>query len=116
MKTLKSRWAGITAEAKVKMVTVNEDSVQREESMTEFKAAWASADTNSHGTLTRGEFCVFNHKHLKNVKARLGWAPDLTKGDSERIWEAIHALNPDVSGISLADYSRYHAVMKNCIN
>ena len=31
MKTLKSRWAGITAEAKVKMVTVNEDSVQREE-------------------------------------------------------------------------------------
>ena len=53
MKTLKSRWAGITAEAKVKMVTVNEDSVQREESMTEFKAAWASADTNSDGTLTR---------------------------------------------------------------
>ena len=116
MKTLKSRWAGITAEAKVKMVTVNEDSVQREESMNEFKAAWASADTNSNGTLTWEEFCVFNHKHLKNVKARLGWAPDLTKGDSERIWEAIHALNPDVSGISLADYSRYHAVMKNCIN
>ena len=116
MKTLKSRWAGITAEAKVKMVTVNEDSVQREESMNEFKAAWASADTNFDGTLTREEFCVFNHKHLKNVKARLGWAPDLTKGDSEHIWEAIHALNPDVSGISLADYSRYHAVMKNCIN
>ena len=43
-------------------------------------------------------------------------APDLTKVDSERIWEAIHALNPDVSGISLADYSRYHAVMKNYID
>ena len=115
METLKSRWSGITAEAKVKMTIVNEDSVQREESTNEFKATWACHAT-SDGTLTREKFCVFNHKHLSNSKARLGWAPDLTKVDSERIWEAIHALNPDVSGISLADYSRYHAVMKNYID
>lgn len=116
MHMLKSRWSGITAEAKVKMTTLNEDSVQYKESMNEFKTAWASADVNSNGTLTREEFCVFNHKHLSNIKARLGWAPDLTKGDSEHIWEAIHALNPDVSGISVADYGRYHAVMKEYIN
>ena len=97
------------------MTTVNDDSVQREESMNEFKATWAR-HANSDGILTRKEFCNFNHKHLSNIKARLGWAPDLTKVDSERIWEAIHALNPDVSGISLADYSRYHAVMKNYIH
>ena len=115
METLKSRWSGITAEAKVKMTIVNEDSVQREESTNEFKATWACHAT-SDGTLTREKFCVFNHKHLSNSKARLGWAPDLTKVDSERIWEAIHALNPGVSGISLADYSRYHAVMKNYIH
>ena len=115
METLKSRWSGITAEAKVKMTIVNEDSVQREESTNEFKATWA-CHANSDGTLTREKFCVFNHKHLSNIKARLGWAPDLTKVDSERIWEAIHALNPGVSGISLADYSRYHAVMKNYIH
>ena len=115
MEMLKNRWSGIPAEAKVKMATVNDDSVQREESMNEFKATWA-CHANSDGTLTREEFCVFNHKHLSNIKARLGWAPDLTKVDSEHIWEAIHALNPDTSGISLADYSRYHAVMKNYIN
>ena len=64
MKTLKSRWAGITAEAKVKMATLNEDSVQREESMNEFKTAWASADVNSDGTLTREEFCVFKERYV----------------------------------------------------
>jgi len=115
MEILKSRWSGIPAEAKVKMATVNDDSVQREESFNEFKALWA-CHANSDGTLTREQFCVFNHKHLSNIKARLGWAPDLTKVDSEHIWEAIHALHPDISGISLADYSRYHAVMKNYIN
>ena len=115
MEILKSRWSGIPAEAKVKMATVNDDSVQREESMNEFKATW-TRHANSDGTLTREEFCVFNHKHLSNIKARLGWAPDLTKVDSEHIWEAIHALNPDINGISLADYSRYHAVMKNYIH
>ena len=115
MEMLKNRWSGIPAEAKVKMATVNDDSVQREESMNEFKATWA-CHANSDGTLTREQFCVFNRKHLSNIKARLGWAPDLTKVDSEHIWEAIHALNPDISGISLADYSRYHAVMKNYIN
>ena len=98
------------------MKNVNEDSAQREESMNEFKAAWASADTSSDGTLTREEFCVFNGNHLRNIKARLGWAPDFARGDSERIWEAIHALNPTKSGISLADYGRYHAVMKEYIN
>ena len=115
MEILKSRWSGIPAEAKVKMATVNDDSVQREESMNEFKATWA-CHANSDGTLTREQFCAFNREHLSNIKARLGWAPDLTKVDSEHIWEAIHALNPDTSGISLADYSRYHAVMKNYIN
>ena len=114
MEILKSRWSGIPAEAKVKMATVNDDSVQREESFNEFKALWA-CHANSDGTLTREQFCVFNHKHLSNIKARLGWAPDLTKVDSEHIWEAIHALHPDISGISLAAYSRYHAVMKNYI-
>lgn len=83
METLKSRWSGITAEAKVKMTIVNEDSVQREESMNEFKATWA-CHANSDGTLTREEFCVFNHIHFSNIKARLGWAPDLTKVDSEQ--------------------------------
>ena len=108
METLKSRWSGITAEAKVKMTIVNEDSVQREESTNEFKATWACHAT-SDGTLTREKFCVFNHKHLSNSKARLGWAPDLTKVDSERIWEAIHALNPDVSGISPVSYTHLRA-------
>ncbi len=32
------------------------------------------------------------------------------------IWEAIHALNPDDGGIGMADYGRYHAVMKLYIN
>ena len=78
-------------------------------------ATWASAASNSDGRLTREEFCVFNHIHFSNIKARLGWAPDLTKVDSEHIWEAIHALNPDTNGIRLAHYSRYHAVMKKYI-
>ena len=82
MEMLKNRWSGIPAEAKVKMATVNDDSVQREESMNEFKATWA-CHANSDGTLTREEFCVFNHKHLSNIKARLGWAPDITKVDSD---------------------------------
>ena len=116
MEILKSRWAGLTTEAKTKMTTVNEDPVQREESMNEFKATWASADSNSDGRLTREEFCVFNHKHLSNIKSRLGWAPELTKADSESIWDAINALEPNVSGIGLAGYGRYHAVMKVYIN
>ena len=116
MDMLKSRWAGITAEAKVKMTTVNEDSTERVESMNEFKAAWNSADANSDGMLTRDEFCIFNDNHLRNIKARLGWAPNLTQSDSEHIWEAIHALNSNVSGISLTDYGRYHSVMKEYIN
>ena len=67
MGMLKSRWAGLTAQARTNMMTVNEDSAQREESMNEFKATWASADSNSDGRLTREEFCVFNHKHLCNI-------------------------------------------------
>ena len=74
MEILKSRWSGIPAEAKVKMATVNDDSVQREESMNEFKATWAR-HANSDDTLTREEFCAFNRNHLSNIKARLGWAP-----------------------------------------
>ena len=31
MDMLKSRWAGLTAEARINMTTVNEDPVQREE-------------------------------------------------------------------------------------
>ena len=112
MDMLKSRWAGMTAEARDNMTTVNEDATQREESMNEFKAAWNSADANSDGTLTREEFCVFNRTHLRNIKARLGWAPNLTEGDSEHIWETIHTLSSTANGISLADYGRYHAVMK----
>ena len=50
MEMLKNRWSGIPAEAKVKMATVNDDSVQREESMNEFKATWA-CHGNSDGTL-----------------------------------------------------------------
>ena len=61
MEIFKSRWSGIPAEAKVKMATVNDDSVQREESMNEFKATWAR-HANSDGILTRKEFCNFNHK------------------------------------------------------
>ena len=116
MDMLKSRWAGITAEARTNMTTLNEDPAQREESMNEFKATWASADSNSDGRLTREEFCVFNHKHLCNIKSRLGWAPELTKSDSELIWESINGLEPNASGIGLADYGRYHAAMKVYIN
>ena len=115
METLKSRWSGITAEAKVKMTIVNEDSVQREESMNEFKATWA-CHANSDGTLTREEFCVFNSQHLCNIKSRLGWAPELTKSDSEHIWESINGLEPNASGIRMANYGRYHTVMKVHIN
>jgi hypothetical protein len=114
MTMLQTRWAGLTAEAKTKMAAVNEDSTQREESMAEFMATW-----NSHavdGKLTRENFVLFNQRHLQNIKARLGWAPDLTNEDSEMIWEAIHALNPDDGGIGMADYGRYHAVMKLYIN
>ncbi len=98
------------------MTTVNEDPVQREESMKEFMATWASADSDSDGRLTREEFCVFNSKHLSNIKSRLGWAPELTNSDSELIWESINSLEPNTSGIGLADYGRYHAVMKVYIN
>ena len=114
MTMLQTRWAGLTAEAKTKMAAVNEDATQREESMAEFMATW-----NSHavdGKLTRENFVLFNQRHLQNIKARLGWAPDLTNEDSEMIWEAIHALNPDDGGIGMADYGRYHAVMKLYIN
>ena len=114
---LKNRWAGLTAEARVNMTTVNDDPTQREDSMNEFVATWAScAASNSDGRLTREEFCIFNSKHLCNVKARLGWAPELTKSDSEHIWESINSLEPNVCGISLADYGRYHAVVKVYIN
>ena len=116
MDMLKNRWAGLTAEARVNMTTVNKDPVQREESMNEFMATWASADSNSDGRLTREEFCVFSYKHLCNIKSRLGWAPELTKGDFELIWESINRLEPNSSGIGLADYGRYHAVMKVYIN
>lgn len=116
MDMLKSRWAGLTAEARINMTTVNEDPVQREESMKEFKAAWAFADSDSDGRLTQEEFCVFNSKHLCNIKSRLGWAPELTNSDSELIWESINSLEPNASGIGLADYGRYHAVMKVYIN
>ena len=37
MDMLKSRWAGLTAEARINMTTVNEDPVQREESMNELR-------------------------------------------------------------------------------
>ena len=114
MTMLQTRWAGLTAEAKTKMAAVNEDATQREESMAEFMATW-----NSHavdGKLKRENFVLFNQRHLQNIKARLGWAPDLTNEDSEMIWEAIHALNPDDGGIGMADYGRYHAVMKLYIN
>ena len=114
MTMLRSRWAGLTVEAKTKMAAVNEDATQREESMAEFMATW-----NAHavdGKLTRDGFVAFNRQHLQNIKARLGWAPDLTTEDSELIWEAIHALNPDDGGIGMADYGRYHAVMKLYIN
>jgi hypothetical protein len=114
MTMLQTRWAGLTAEAKTKMAAVNEDATQREESMAEFMATW-----NSHavdGKLTRENFVLFNQRHLQNIKARLGWAPDLTTEDSEMIWEAIHALNPDGGGIGMADYGRYHSVMKLYIN
>ena len=116
MDMLKIRWAGLTEEARVNMTTVNEDPAHREESMKEFMMTWASADSNSDGRLTQEEFCVFNHKHLCNIKSRLGWAPELTKSDSEHIWESIIALEPNASGIGLADYGRYHAVMKVYIN
>ena len=116
MDMLKDRWAGLTAEARANMAIVNEDPVQREESMNEFMATWASADSNSDGRLTREEFCVFNYKHLCNINSRLGWAPELSKGDSELIWESINNLEPNSSGIGLADYGRYHAVMKVYIN
>ena len=114
MTMLRSRWAGLTAEAKTKMAAVNEDATQREESMAEFMATW-----NAHavdGKLTRENFVLFNQRHLSNVRSRLGWAPDLTTEDSELIWEAIHARHPDEGGIGLADYGRYHAVMKLYIN
>ena len=116
MDMLKNRWAGLTAEARVNMTTVNEDPVQHEESMNEFMATWASADSNSDSRLTQEEFCVFNYKHLCNIKSRLGWALELTKSDSEHIWESINGLEPNASGIGLADYGRYHAVMKVYIN
>ena len=116
MVMLKSRWAGLTEEARINMTTVNEHPAQREESMNEFQATWASADSNSDGRLTQEEFCVFNSTHLCNIKSRLGWAPELTKSDSEQIWESINALEPNASGIRLADYGRYHAVMKVYIN
>ena len=114
MTMLRSRWAGLTADAKAKMAAVNDDATQREESMAEFMATW-----NAHavdGKLTRDGFVAFNRRHLQNIKARLGWAPDLTTEDSELIWEAIHARNPDDGGIGMADYGRYHAVMKLYIN
>ena len=114
MTMLRSRWAGLTAEAKTNMAAVNEDATQREESMAEFMATW-----NAHavdGKLTRENFVLFNQRHLSNVRSRLGWAPDLTNEDSEMIWEAIHALSPDDGGIGMADYGRYHAVMKMYIN
>ena len=114
MTMLQTRWAGLTAEAKTKMAAVNEDATQREESMAEFMATW-----NSHavdGKLTRENFVLFNQRHLSNVRSRLGWAPDLTTEDSEMIWEAIYALNPDDGGIGMADYGRYHSVMKMYIN
>ena len=116
MDMLKSRWAGITAEARVNMTTVNEDPAQREESMNEFMATWDSADSTSDGRLTREEFCIFNYEHLRNIKSRLGWAPKLTRSDSERIWNSINALEPTTEGITLSDYGRYHAVMKEYIN
>ena len=116
MDMLKSKWSGITAEARNNMTTVNEDPTQRKDSMNEFKATWSSADSNSDGRLTREEFCVFNHRHLCNIKSRLGWAPELTKSDSELIWESINALETNPNGIGLEDYGRYHTVMKMYIN
>ena len=114
MTMLQSRWAGLTAEARANMAAVNEDATQREESMAEFMATWATHAVD--GKLTRDGFVAFNRRHLQNIKARLGWAPDLTTDDSEMIWEAIHALNPDDGGIGMADYGRYHSVMKLYIN
>ena len=114
MLVLQSRWAGLTADAKIKMAAVNEDPTQREESMTEFMATWAAYAVD--GKLTRENFILFNRRHLSNVGSRLGWAPDLTTEDSEMIWDAIHALNPDDGGIGMADYGRYHNVMKMYIN
>jgi len=69
---LKCKWAGLTEDAKVKMTTVNEDPILREEFMNEFKATWASSDADSDGNLNREEFCNFNQKHLSNIKERLG--------------------------------------------
>ena len=84
------------------MTVVNEDAAAARESMAEFMAAWAAADGNADGRLSRSEFNGFSVQHLSNVKARLGWAPDLTEEDSGRIWDAIHALNPVDAGIDLA--------------
>lgn len=82
--------------------------------MTEFIATWSAHAVD--GKLTPDAFVDFNRRHLQNIKARLGWAPDLTNKDSEMIWEATHALNPDDGGIGMADYGLYHNVMKLYIN
>lgn len=116
MEMLKSRWSGITTEARNNMRNMNEDPVQREDSMKEFKETWFSTCSNSDGLLTKEEFCIFNHKHLCNIKSRLGWAPELTKSDSENIWVSINELEPNSSGIGIADYARYHSIMKMYIN
>ena len=116
MRMLKSRWAGLPAEARANMRMVNEDPARREESMGAFVKAWAAADSDSDGRLTRDEFRAFNRQHLRGVRAMLGWAPEITDADSERIWESLDRLDPEAGGVGLADYGRYHAVMKVHIN
>ena len=115
MGMLKSRWAGLPAEARANMRTVNEDPARREESMGAFVKAWEAA-ADSDGRMTRDEFRAFNRQHLRGVREMLGWAPEITDADSECIWESLDGLDPKVGGVGLADYGRYHAVMKVHIN
>eukprot|EP00392_Amoebophrya_sp_AT5.2_P012515 g12618.t1 len=122
------KWVGMPQESRAKLTALNGEGAARDEAMAEFKSAWAGArragkgqEKNScaeqDGKLSKAEFQEFTQIHLGNIKNRIGWAPEFSAADSNKIWEAIQALNPEEKdAVDLSGYARYHACMKTVVN
>eukprot|EP00927_Polykrikos_kofoidii_P059088 TRINITY_DN540_c0_g3_i2.p2 TRINITY_DN540_c0_g3~~TRINITY_DN540_c0_g3_i2.p2 ORF type:complete len:189 (+),score=28.97 TRINITY_DN540_c0_g3_i2:52-618(+) len=78
----------------------------------EFAATWGAADTDGDDLLNEAEFVDFVGKIIENDKMNYGCGADIPEDERKGAWTAMKTLCPDAAGVSIAEYGRFWAVVK----